>query len=92
MKEDTTQFLEKASEIWGAVIIILSFAGVATIVGLTTNFLIKGVLGMIVGILSGICVLIFGIRIAIKYYRGKGTFYLISRTSATPELDNKDED
>lgn len=92
MKDKTTDFLEMASEIWGAIIIIFSFVAIAAIVGLTTNFLIKGVLGIIVGIVSGICVLLFGIRTAIKYYRGKGTHYLISRASATPELDEDDRD
>lgn len=92
MKDNTTDFLEKASEIWGAIIIIFSFVAIAAIVGLTTNFLIKGALGMIVGIISGIGVSLYGIRIAIKYYRGKGTHYLISRASATPELDDQEED
>jgi hypothetical protein len=45
------------------------------------------VLGSTIAVLG----LVIGIIWATKQWKGKGTVWFISRVSATPELDNKDE-
>lgn len=80
--------LEKLSEIYGWIQIVFSAILLAGMVGVVLYFTVSKILGVIVGII----IAIFGIYIACRAYKGKGTIHLLSRTIASPELDDKEEE
>ena len=90
VKKNIYYYFERLAELWGWIIIVASFVGLAIIGGLISRWLIEGTLGIVLGVFLGIVILSIGIYIATKYYKGKGTIFVISRTIATPELDKED--
>ncbi|HLS70171.1 MAG TPA: hypothetical protein VK027_00775 [Chitinophagaceae bacterium] len=80
--------LEKLFEIYGWIQIVFSAILLAGMVGVVLYFTVSKIIGMIVGII----IVIFGMHIAYRAYKGKGTIHLLSRTIASPELDNKEEE
>ena len=83
-----SKILEKLSEIFGWIQIVFSVLLLAGIVGVVLFLKVNEALGVIVGVV----ILVLGIYIACRAYKSKGTIHLLSRTMATPELDNKEED
>ncbi|WP_334124304.1 hypothetical protein [Empedobacter brevis] len=89
-KKGIEYYLEKISEIWGGIIIFIPFLAIGSIGGFIIHKNVSGINGLILGILLGAIFLALGIYIVITYFKGKGTFYVISRTIATSELDKKE--
>ena len=83
--------LEKAAELWGWLIIVIAFIGLGIGATFSTIYFISGIAGKIIGLLLAFVIVILGIYIATKQYRGKGTMHALSRTIASPDLDNADE-
>lgn len=90
-KKSIFWYLETISEMWGWIVIVLAFVGLGVGGYLVLSYLIKGVLGNIIGAFTGAITVFIGIKIANRAYKGKGTIFVLSRTIATPELDKKDD-
>ncbi len=79
---------ELITEIIGWIRIWLSPTGIGLFLGGICYFNLPEALGLVAGItLTAIGVMI-GAMIATRAFRGKGTIHLLSRVSASPELDD----
>ena len=83
---------EKVAELWGWLLIVIAFVGVGIGTAFSTVYFLPGTLGEGIGVLFGCLIVIRGIRLATKQYKGKGTMHVISRTSASPDLDAANEE
>lgn len=86
------RFLDKVAEFISMIKIALSPIIVFTIAGIICYFGIKTPWGIILGIISIILGLVFGIWLAVYIHKKHGAIEFNSRISATPELDNKKEE
>lgn len=86
-----SKFLENISEIIGWFQIAISPTLIGVLIGIFIYYSNPSSERMIFGILVGIIGLIVGIVFATKIYKSKkGTIWFLSRTSASPELDEKE--
>lgn len=84
-------FFDSLAEGFGWFQIVSSFLFLGCLLGLGFYVLLQNKIGLIIAIGVAILGLIIGIRMATKAWKGKGTIDLISRKSATPELDDSVE-
>lgn len=84
------QLLETIFEFFGGFVIVVSFIGLGVICYFGCSYFIGGMNGIIVGAFGGMLIIFWGIRVAIKAYKGKRTIHFISRVRASPELDYLD--
>ena len=84
------KIFELITEIVGWILITLSptLLGIAFGLGIYYNF--SNSIGMIIGILVAIVGIIIGMIWATKKFKTTGTIHFLSRVSATPELDRKE--
>jgi hypothetical protein len=82
---------EKIFEVIGWILIVLSPLGLGLLGGWILYYYLGGMSGIIFGFSFALLGLILGIRWANKAYKGKGTISLLSRVSATPELDEPEK-
>ena len=83
---------ETISEVFGWLKIAISPALIGIILGCVIYFNVKGRVGMALGISVALIGIIIGIVWATSVWKKRGTIQFLSRTMATPELDNRDED
>ena len=79
-------------EIVGWLQIVASPFLIGLIIGCIVYFSKSNITTLIVGIVIATIGLCIGIVWATRVWRKKGTIHFMSRTMATPELDNIDED
>lgn len=82
-------YLEKLSEFWAGVVILLSLLSLGAIIGGILYSFIQGQIGLAILVLCIVVFLFIGVRVVRKHYRGKGTVHLLSRSMASPELDDE---
>ena len=84
-------FFDYLFEVIGWLQIVFSLLILGLIVGLIIYFSNPGTFRLLLGIAVTLAGLIAGIVIADKAWKNKGTIDLVSRVSATPELDNLED-
>ena len=84
------KIFELTTEIVGWILIALSPAllGIAFGIGIYYNF--PNTIGMVIGIFVAVIGIIIGMIWATKKFKTTGTIHFLSRVSATPELDRKE--
>ncbi len=82
---------EKTSEIFAFTVLVLVFAAIGIFSFFLLAYLIIGAIGMVIGIMTGAVIIVLGIRRTIIAYKKEGTMYLLTRSAASPEVDNKGE-
>jgi uncharacterized membrane protein (DUF485 family) len=88
LKPERRNFFEVLTEIFGWFQIVISFLLIGGMIGFLIYALSPNTLTLTIGITIAAAGLIFGIIYATKKWKGKGTVDLVSRVSATPELDD----
>jgi hypothetical protein len=81
---------EFISEIVGWIFIAVSPTGIGAFIGYFCYTGMDEPWGMVVWIALAAIGFVIGAIIATRAWRGKGTVHLLSRTSATPELDDSE--
>jgi hypothetical protein len=79
---------ENLSELFGWLQIAVTFLAIGSGFGLVAACIIGGIAGIIGGTVAGSIIFLIGVYIATKAYKGKGTIHVVSRTMASPELDD----
>ena len=84
------KIFELTTEIVGWILITLSptLLGIAFGLGIYYNF--PNIIGMVIGIFVAVVGIIIGMIWATKKFKTTGTIHFLSRVSATPELDRKE--
>jgi len=82
---------DDVSEVIAWIQIVLSLFFIASVLGFILYMYYKTDMALMGGISIAVLGLLIGIRRANKAYRGKGTVDLVSRVSATPELDEDEK-
>jgi hypothetical protein len=80
--------LELITEIIGWIRIVISPTSIGLLLGGICYFNLPGPWGLVAGIALAATGLVIGIVIATRAFKRKGTVHLLSRTMATPELDD----
>ena len=83
--------LDKISEIFGWIKIVFSLTLLGTAIGSLIYYFSQNIVGLIIGIAVSLFALIRSIFYANKIWKTKGTVWLVSRVSATPELDEENQ-
>ena len=94
-KENTIQkrnFFDYVTEVIGWLQIVFSLFLLAGVIGFFIYTSNPSLIRLIVGISVAASGLVLGIVLATKAWKRKGTINLISRVSASPELDNIDNE
>ena len=86
------KFLEFLTETIGWLQIAVSIFLIGSGIGFLVYYLITNTLGLVIGIVIASLGLITGIIFATRIWKKTGTIEFLSRTSASPELDNLAED
>jgi len=63
---------------------------IGLVIGAAIYFWDQSLTGLLLGLLVALLGLVVGIIWATKQWKGKGTVWFMSRTMATPELDDED--
>jgi uncharacterized protein YebE (UPF0316 family) len=87
-KKQKLSFPDSLFEVFGWFQIVFSLLIIGCLIGLVIYILMQNIFGLAIAIGVAILGLIIGIKVATKAWKGKGTINLISRKSATPELDD----
>lgn len=85
------KIFEFITELFAGIQIVLSPTLIGFTIGVVLYLYMPNALGLSIGILLTLLGLVLGIIIARSAWKKKGTVHLMSRVSATPELDNLDE-
>lgn len=80
------------AEAFGWMQIALSLFAVACLMGIVIYILKRDTVGLVIAIAVAGAGLVTGIMAASKAWKSKGTISLISRISASPELDKPEEE
>lgn len=94
MKEEDQNIFEKSTEVIGGFQIFLSPFLIAVIIAAIIYFPNPNTITLIIAGVITILGIILGIKLASKIYKSReGTIHFVSRTTATPEIDelNKKE-
>lgn len=86
-----SKIFEFITELAAGIQIVLSPTIIGFIIGVVVYIYIPNAFGLLIGIFLTLVGLVLGIIIATRAWKKKGTVHLISRVSATPELDDLDE-
>jgi ABC-type uncharacterized transport system permease subunit len=66
------------------------------LVGVALGFIVYGIYPTTTGLITGVAIAVFGLTVGIifatRIWKKKGTVDFISRISASPELDNLEDD
>lgn len=84
--------LEFITELIGWLLIVASPLLIGLAIGAIIYFPNPSMARLVFGIMVASIGLLVGIIWATKKWKGKGTVFFLSRTMATPELDNPDEE
>lgn len=88
MAKQKSNIFEETTEIIGAIEIFLSPFLISLVLATTIYFSFNSIFATIISIAIVIIGTLIGIKFAYKIYNSKeGTIHFVSRTSASPELD-----
>ena len=91
-KKDKMSFFDHATELVGWLQIVASPLLAGLVIAALIYFSNPTILRLVIAIGVAILGLIVGIIFATKVWKKQGTMHFLSRVSATPELDNLDEE
>ena len=91
-KRDKMFFFDYATEVVGWLQIVASPLLAGLVIAALIYFSNPTILRLVIAIGVAILGLIVGIIFATKVWKKQGTMHFLSRVSATPELDNLDEE
>lgn len=81
------KFFDEISEIVGWLQIVVSATILSFLVGCVIYICLQGAAGLVLGIAIVILGMFLGVTFATRKYKTTGTIDLLSKVSATPELD-----
>jgi hypothetical protein len=87
-----TKILEFITELIGWFQIVISPFLIGLFIGAVIYFTMQGTLGLVLGIGITSLGLLIGIIFATRVWKKKGTVNFMSRVSASPELDNLEDE
>lgn len=89
MNSNDNKIFNLGTEIFGALQIIASPFLLGSAIGFILFLSVDGILGHILAVVMAVLGLISGIILSVRTWKKHGTFNLMSRISASPDLDKE---
>lgn len=91
-EKEKRSFFDYVTEVIGWLLIVVSPLLTGLLIAALIYFPNRTTFRLVIAIAISITGLIAGVILAIRIWKKHGTIYFVSRTMATPELDNPDKE